>query len=130
MDETNAVGQEVRGKLQAMQSAIDSLESLGNSELRIRQTVQFTLDKKFMDFLSECVGNRNLFIPQFFFPARNPLRRCSGQRVAWAHAVRRYTQMQEQTQTQKDLDATKVYTRLSRDTLFLCPVGWCPCCRH
>ena len=68
MDETNAAGQEVRGKLQAMQSAIDSLGSSGNSELRIRQTVQFTLDKKFMDFLSECVGcNRNLFIPQFFF---------------------------------------------------------------
>ncbi len=34
--------------------------------------------------------------------------------------------MQEQTQIQKDLDATKVFTRPSHDKLFLCPVGRCP----
>ena len=62
MDETNAAAQEVRGKLQAMQSAIDSIAgSFNDSEARIRQIIQFSLDEKFRDFLSECVAcNCNL----------------------------------------------------------------------
>jgi hypothetical protein len=127
MDETNAAAQEVRVKLQAMVGAIDSRALFDSSEARIRKTMQATLDKKFTDFLSECaVCNCNLLNPQFFFSTAIPCGNCSGQRVAWAHAVRRYTQMQEQTQIQKDVHATKVFIRPSHDKLLLCPVGRCP----
>ena len=64
MDETNATAQEVRGKLRAMQSAINFLGSFGDSEMRIMVTVHFTLVTKFTDLLSECViCNCNVFDP-------------------------------------------------------------------
>jgi hypothetical protein len=54
MDETNATAQEVRGKLKAMESA-NKDDKPGSSEARIRQNMQVTLAKKFMDLMSECV---------------------------------------------------------------------------
>ncbi len=69
MDETNAMAQEVRGTLEAMQSAIQSLGLFGDSESHNMLTVHFTLVTKFTDLLSECVVyNCNLLNP-------NPLRR-------------------------------------------------------
>ncbi len=56
MDETNATAQEVRGKLKAMESA-NKDDKAGSSEARIRQNMQVTLAKKFMDLMSECVVN-------------------------------------------------------------------------
>ena len=55
MDETNATAQEVRGKLKAMESA-NKDDKPGSSEARIRQNMQVTLAKKFMDLMSECVA--------------------------------------------------------------------------
>ena len=56
MDETNATAQEVRGKLKAMESA-NKDDKPGSSEARIRQNMQVTLAKKFMDLMSECVAS-------------------------------------------------------------------------
>ncbi len=59
MDETNATAQEVRGKLKAMESA-NKDDKPGSSEARIRQNMQVTLAKKFMDLMSECVGSESV----------------------------------------------------------------------
>ena len=107
MDETNATAQEVRGTLEAVQSAIESLGS-SNSESRIMLTVYFTLVTKFTGLLSECVVyNCNLFNPQSVATVAVGsvllgLMRC------------RYIQMQENAQIHKDLDATKVLASVIR----------------
>jgi hypothetical protein len=56
MDETNATAQEVRNILKSMESANKKDDKPGSSEARIRQNMQVTLAKKFMDLMSECVG--------------------------------------------------------------------------
>ena len=58
MDETNATAQEVRNLLKSMESAnkAENEKHPGSSEARIRQNMQVTLAKKFMDLMSECVG--------------------------------------------------------------------------
>ena len=56
MDETNATAQEVRNILKSMESANKKDDKPGSSEARIRQNMQVTLAKKFMDLMSECVA--------------------------------------------------------------------------
>lgn len=56
MDETNATAQEVRNILKTMESANKKDDKPGSSEARIRQNMQVTLAKKFMDLMSECVS--------------------------------------------------------------------------
>ena len=58
MDETNATAQEVRNMLKTMESVnkAENEKHPGSSEARIRQNMQVTLAKKFMDLMSECVG--------------------------------------------------------------------------
>ena len=58
MDETNATAQEVRNMLKTMESVnkAENEKHPGSSEARIRQNMQVTLAKKFMDLMSECVA--------------------------------------------------------------------------
>jgi syntaxin 1B/2/3 len=81
MDETNATAQEVRNILKSMESANKKDDKPGSSEARIRQNMQVTLAKKFMDLMSECVAA---------LPAATMLLCLSCLRC-------RYTQMQEKT---------------------------------